>query len=215
MPTLPGQNGGMIPQAGDCETIHAGLLAQPVDALSALGFVGAGVWVAARATDRDRRWYGVLLASVGASSLLFHASAQPWTAPIESATVVALATWLGASTGARLGRTGRLGWIAGAATATALMVAFPASRHVVTGLAIGFAAVQLFRSPHRRRALPGLGLLAAGLLVYASSSTGGPLCFPDSPLQGHAVWHLLAAAGLTSLGSMVGAGATSGATSPG
>lgn len=195
----------MVPQAADCETIRDGLLAQPVEALSALGFVGAGIWLAARHPNRDVRWYGTLLTSVGASSLLFHASAQSWAAPIESVTVVALATWLGAAASrrTRVGRPGRVGWAVATAAAATLMVTIPSSRHAVTGLAFGFAGMRVLGRSSRRRSLPGLGLLGAGLLVYAFSRTGGPLCSPDSLVQGHAVWHLLAAAGLASLASTI------------
>ena len=36
--------------------------------------------------------------------------------------------------------------------------------------------------------------LAAGFALWLPSQTGGPLCDPDSLLQGHAAWHLLPAA---------------------
>lgn len=39
-------------------------------------------------------------------------------------------------------------------------------------------------------------LLALAAVVHATSRTGGPLCRPDSWAQGHAAWHLLAAAAL-------------------
>jgi hypothetical protein len=45
------------------------------------------------------------------------------------------------------------------------------------------------------RYLSGLGAVA-GLLVHRFSRTGRRLCRPDRALQGHAAWHLLAAASL-------------------
>jgi hypothetical protein len=42
------------------------------------------------------------------------------------------------------------------------------------------------------------GLAAAAVAVHALSRTGGPLCSCHSPLQGHAVFHMLAAAALAS-----------------
>lgn len=45
-----------------------------------------------------------------------------------------------------------------------------------------------------RMGLPPTILFAAGLAVYRLSRTGGPLCDPDSLLQGHAAWHVLSAA---------------------
>jgi len=40
------------------------------------------------------------------------------------------------------------------------------------------------------------GLTAAAVALHALSRTGGPLCSCHSPLQGHAVFHVLAAAAL-------------------
>jgi hypothetical protein len=65
----------MLPQAGDCETIRSGLLARPISALTAVGFIAAGLCLAGRHQDRDARIYGWGLGAVGLASLLFHASA--------------------------------------------------------------------------------------------------------------------------------------------
>jgi hypothetical protein len=55
--------------AGDCELIRVdGLLAQPVNALSALAFVAVGVWLVVR----RRSLLGVLTVAVGIGSFLFH-----------------------------------------------------------------------------------------------------------------------------------------------
>jgi hypothetical protein len=51
--------------------------------------------------------------------------------------------------------------------------------------------------PPRPRLHAAGGLLAGvGVLAHRLSRSGGPLCRPDSPLQGHALWHLLGAASL-------------------
>jgi hypothetical protein len=41
------------------------------------------------------------------------------------------------------------------------------------------------------------GLATAAVTLHTLSRTGGPLCSCRSPLQGHAVFHVLAAAALT------------------
>lgn len=46
----------------------------------------------------------------------------------------------------------------------------------------------------RRFALAAAGSFFAALAIWMVSDTGGPLCRPDSPWQGHAAWHGLAAA---------------------
>jgi hypothetical protein len=50
--------------------------------------------------------------------------------------------------------------------------------------------------PTARRPLTAV-LTAAAITLHALSRTGGPLCSCRSPLQGHAVFHVLAAAALT------------------
>lgn len=44
-----------------------------------------------------------------------------------------------------------------------------------------------------------LGVGGVGVVVWGASRTGGPLCRPESVLQGHAVWHVLAAVALVLL----------------
>lgn len=46
---------------------------------------------------------------------------------------------------------------------------------------------------HRPPALAS-AIFTSGLVVWFFSRTGGPLCDPDSVIQGHAVWHVAAAA---------------------
>ena len=50
--------------------------------------------------------------------------------------------------------------------------------------------------PPQRRPLTAV-LTVAAVALHALSRTGGPLCSCRSPLQGHAVFHVLAAAALT------------------
>ena len=46
-----------------------------------------------------------------------------------------------------------------------------------------------------RPPLVAVALLALGAAINVLSRTGAPLCSPGSPLQGHAAWHVLTAAG--------------------
>ncbi len=57
---------------------------------------------------------------------------------------------------------------------------------------VAVVAAELWR---RRRSLPwpALGMLAVGVGVWFVSRTGGAWCDPWSAVQGHAVWHVLAA----------------------
>ena len=59
-------------------------------------------------------------------------------------------------------------------------------------------AAALGRDPDAVVPTRALGLGAAAAVLHALSRTGGPLCSCHSRLQGHAVFHLLAAAALAS-----------------
>jgi len=59
---------------------------------------------------------------------------------------------------------------------------------------IGTAGAVLLRyRPSPRSLMTPIGVLGLGLVLWATSRTGGPLCDPDAWLGGHAVWHVLAA----------------------
>lgn len=75
--------------------------------------------------------------------------------------------------------------------------------HDCSVLAVVVAAADRAAAAARRdrRALTGPALVAvAGLVVHRLSRTGGPWCRPGSVWQGHALWHVLAAAALVMLG---------------
>lgn len=65
------------------------------------------------------------------------------------------------------------------------------------------------RDPSARPQPSAVGLGTVAALLHALSRTGGPLCARDSRLQGHAVFHLVAAAALASSPPRAG-GATDG-----
>lgn len=150
----------------DCEELGSGLLTQPVNTLTSLGFVLAGAVVAwrIRSAPRDRRVemisYAVLLALVGLGSVVYHG--PQWTgakfwhdAPIALLLVQAVATPLWR-------------WFRGS-------VALP-------GLTRG-----------RLIATVAAWLLAGA--AFASGRTDSPVCDPESFVQPHGGWHLLAAVG--------------------
>ncbi len=70
---------------------------------------------------------------------------------------------------------------------------------------IAVSAIELWRlfGSGRPPILAG-AILAAGAAVWCTSRTGGVLCDPNSPLQGHAVWHIAAAAAVAVLSASRG-----------
>ena len=91
------------PGALDCEAIRAGFLAQPVNALSSLAYVGAALWVVAaarRVTGRVNAsvsTFAALLAAEGVGSLLFHGPGDAASHLLHDAALVGTLTAVAAT----------------------------------------------------------------------------------------------------------------------
>ena len=143
--------------AGDCERLHDGLIAQPVNTASALAFVAVGAWL----MGRRRPALGVAVAAVGVGSVDFHGPGSPAARLLHDGTLY-------------------------------LVVGFVAWHEVARR--VGQAAAS---TPRRRAAYrAALAAAAAGAACWWLGRTTSPVCDPDSLLQPHAAWHLLAAAAL-------------------
>jgi hypothetical protein len=153
--------------AGDCERLHDGLIAQPVNTASALAFVAVGAWLAGRGLRAGASparpvtvGFGLVVAAAGVGSVDYHGPGSP---------------------AARLLHDGTLYAVAG----------FVAWREVARR--VGRARLE----PRRRAAYrAALATTAAGAACWWAGRTTSPWCDPDSLLQGHAAWHLLTAAAL-------------------
>lgn len=155
----------------DCEAVSAGLLAQPVAALTSLAFVGAAGWLAARRPASGReRWvadgYAVLVGLVGVGSVAYHGP-QPAGAQVLHDLPIVLVLLTGA--------------------------AVPISRLVRGRSPIAPGG--------GRFAQVAAASLAGGIAAYLLGRTGSPLCRPDSWLQLHGLWHVLMAVALASWGA--------------
>jgi hypothetical protein len=59
--------------AGDCERLHDGLIAQPVNTASALAYVAVGAWLA----GRRQPVFGLAVAAAGIGSVDYHGLGSP------------------------------------------------------------------------------------------------------------------------------------------
>lgn len=176
--------------AADCEAIGTGFLGQPVNGLTTLGFIIAGVFVASR--RRDRRWVGIALVATGVGSFLFHG---PMPAGNEWAHDVTIA-WLlvvVAAAGTRAESYSHLPALAVLGVGFALAPAW--GDPIAVALTV-VAIVSVLRSRDRHALLP-LSLLALVAIYGRLGATGGPFCDPESVFQPHGVWHLGSALAVT------------------
>jgi peptidoglycan/LPS O-acetylase OafA/YrhL len=167
----------------DCEAIEPGLLAQPVNALTSLGYVVAGIVVLLMLTPQQRRGvgglYALLLALIGIGSVIFHGPQTPGAKFLHDAPIAALlvliaviiiARWRGGRkifpgvTRRRviaLAVTGGLAGLSFLTGRTESPVCDPDSPlqphggwHVLTAVAFVLVAALLFRPPRPSQPLP-------------------------------------------------------------
>jgi hypothetical protein len=173
--------------AADCELIGAGFLGQPINALTTLGFVVAGIIVIG--SSRDVRWIGIGLIATGIGSFLFHGPMPPGDEWAHDATLAWLVTMV-AAWGTRWEGSSRLPslLVIGAVVAVVPVIADPLA--VALTLLALFSILRFDRSPATLAPLLLLGVVA---VLGRLGATGGPLCVPESLFQPHGVWHLGAA----------------------
>jgi hypothetical protein len=226
----PGAPNGCLETFGCfCEAPRPGLVRQPANTFSNLGFIAVGIAIAAeRGRLRARggaapanpftttaffpALCGVVVALLGPGSMFLHASLTRWGGQVDVLSMYLWATFSIAYAALRALRLSTAGFAALFATllAAAAWSKFraPVSSDVVFGLLIaGFSAGEYtvwrrrpeLRQNRRWLALAGLCFGAAFALWLPSRGPDGALCDPHSLLQGHAAWHLLCAAAAGSI----------------
>jgi hypothetical protein len=219
---------------GDCERLVDGLLSQPANAVSSLAFVLVGILVpiVVRRRSGGRTalgWsFGLAVIMLGVGSAAFHGPGGALADWVHDASITALLLLVVAvSLGNRASWSDRRllsGWALAAPAFIFVEGIWPqvgdplnAPLALVAVLSVFGPQLPMRRfqpaggsNRQQRGMLVGVTVLAAGALIMLLSRTGGPLCVPDSLVQGHAVWHVLAAGGI---GFYAAAASTSHSTS--
>lgn len=189
-----------VAAAVDCESLHSGWPQQPVNAWSSLAFVAVGGVLAIRGRSPAGRLVGVGAVLVGVGSLLFHGDDGDFGAWLHDWSIAALLLFLIFSMrwggGERPWLTG-LG-LAAVGSAALIWIAPGAGEWVGGALALGVGAREavLWSTRDRLPMTLAVGSAGAGGLLTILGRSSGPWCAPESVLQPHAGWHILAAAGL-------------------
>ncbi len=170
----------------DCERIGAGFFGQPVNSITTLVIVGAGLLLWSRPR---MRWVGAALAATGLGSLVFHGPMPLWSEWAHDLSLVWLVLVV-AGWGRKWERWTHWPSLVGISILLAL------SPVLADPLAVAFTLVAVVSLLTRDRSWATVGpLLLLGVVagIGRLGATGGPLCYPDSPWQPHAVWHIGAA----------------------
>jgi hypothetical protein len=205
-----------------CERYRDAFLGQPANAVTSGAFVlaGVGIFVAGRRSGsqrdtvvRDHRTvvFAVLVTAVGMGSFVQHGPHPDWQAYAHDLPLAGVLVFLANDAVADLTGhdLGAVWWLA-PTVAMVPVVAAGASASTVVQAVMGAVAIGLNVVRARLRPRLRTTLITALLTVSVGALLGTltdrtPLCQPDSFLQGHAVWHVLAAAALWRLAPAIGA----------
>ena len=137
----------------DCETLGDGLFAQPVNTLTSLAYVVAGVAIVARGATRrvTERWrsivYGTSVAAIGLGSVMFHGPQSSGSQVMHDVPILVTILFI-VNHDVWLKRSNPRHELAGLAGATLLAIVVSAiDVHLVaglTGVALGCAAIAEF-----------------------------------------------------------------------
>jgi hypothetical protein len=152
-------------------------------------------------------FYAGVSAFLGPGSAAMHASTTNWGQLVDVFSMYVWAVWMCTFGWVRLRDGSERDFLRVYVPAMAVLGALHFSSRVpissnllfgslVVGIAVFEVLIWLKRADLQMQPLWGIGALAVFLVAFAiwlPSHTGGPLCDPDSLLQGHAIWHLLSA----------------------
>lgn len=204
--------------AAACELYGNGFWGQRANSVTSLAFVAAAVAIAARGMRRPTApgqpaqlvVFALLVAAVGVGSLIEHGPNPQWQAFAHDLPMAALFAFVATDAAADLleRRLAAWWWV----VPTAIMVPIVAVGPVAAGIglvvlavaAVGLSLLRAMARPDlRSRLLTGVAILGvAGLIGTLTERTS--LCRPETLLQGHAVWHILAALALWWISPVIG-----------
>jgi hypothetical protein len=219
-----------------CERYTDAFLGQPANAVTSGAFVLVGIGILAAGSrrgvplgvpvrDRETVVFGLLVSGIGIGSFIQHGPNPDWQAYAHDLPLAAVLVFVATDAISDLrGRELSPGWwLVPSAAMVPVVAAGPRASAIVqaamAGTAIGLNLIRAERRPMLRRTLYATLLTVATGAVIGTLTDRSALCRPDSLLQGHAIWHLLAAAALWRLAAAVGARrspphATTGTTPP-
>ncbi|WP_265443201.1 ceramidase domain-containing protein [Flexivirga meconopsidis] len=202
--------------SGFCEAARDSLVRQPANTWSNLGFVVAGLVIAARAAapGRPPTWlatgFACLVVLLGPGSAAMHATQTAAGGRLDVLSMFLVASFAASYMVMRVVRGGATVFVACFVAGLVLceiaervpgeVPLFMTWANVAFGGLLLAAAVGELALHHRqgprtdlRWGVAALAALATAFAVWSMAKDGGPLCRPHSLLQGHALWHLMCA----------------------
>ncbi|TQC47426.1 hypothetical protein EEB14_20475 [Rhodococcus sp. WS4] len=209
--------------ANACELYRAaGFIGQPAAAVTSLAFVVAGLAVVARRPHAAPTvTYGLLVVAVGAGSLVAHGPNPLWQAYAHDIPIATLLAYIAVDAASdRFGCRLSPGWwlvvpLVMVPTVAAGSIASTIVQAMLAAVAVGLGLERARVRPQLRSTTIVAALLLTSGALLGTVGDRTSICRPSSVLQGHALWHVLAAAGLWRLASTIGSSSDTAATSAG
>lgn len=199
--------------AGTCELYgNSAFWGQPANGVTSLAFVVSGAAIlAGRRGHQGRVPFALLVIGIGVGSFIQHGPNPSWQEYAHDLPLAGVLAFVAVDAAADL--TGRrlsaLWWAVPTVAMVPVVAVGPEASTAVQGalttVAIGLNLYRARVRPELRRTLlTSLAILGTGALIGTLGDRTA-LCRPDSLIQGHAVWHLLAATALWRLAPAIGA----------
>ena len=197
--------------ASDCERLRPGRVAQPANTVTSAGLAVAGLYLMARGTGHTHasRWrtFGSAVTAAGLGSVAYHGPGGRLSHWAHDASTAAMMAFVPVDNlwAVRKGSAApaQAGFAALAALSGAVLAVRPSwVQEVSTGLVVAGALTEVrvrdLRPPRARRLERiSLALWATAAVAYVTGRTESPTCRPDSWLQPHGLWHLVAGLAVT------------------
>ena len=190
-----------MPHSCFCEEIRSDGIRQPSNSLSSLAFVLVAVIVLSRGWHSDRIKAGLFaltLALVGAGSALYHASLSFTAQFLDVLGMYLIATLALLLSLSRIRHLSTVAMVAAYVAINSLLAGIlwmaPLFRRwIFAALLAGIIATEMRnRTGERRNMLRAVAVMGVAFVIWILDFTR-TLCSPSSPIQGHAVWHILGA----------------------
>ena len=190
-----------MPHSCFCEEIRSDGIRQPSNSLSSLAFVLVAAIVLLRGWRNDRvkaLLFALTLALVGIGSALYHASLSFTAQFLDVLGMYLIATLALLLSVSRIRHLSTVAMVAAYVAINSLLAGIlwmaPLFRRwIFAALLAGIIATEMRnRTGERRNMLRAVAVMGVAFVIWILDFTR-TLCSPSSPIQGHAVWHILGA----------------------
>lgn len=190
-----------MPHSCFCEEIRSEGIRQPANSLSSLAFVLVAAIVLLRGWRSDRveaLLFALTLALVGIGSALYHASLSFTGQFFDVLGMYLIATLALLLSISRIRHLSTVAMVAAYVAVNSLLAAIlwvaPLYRRwIFAALLAGIIATEMrSKTSERRYMLRAVAVMGIAFVIWLLDFTR-TLCSPSSPIQGHAVWHILGA----------------------